>query len=54
VLVFTPDEEVLLRIKAANSFSVPLFEASLTLKAIGLSLVDNLRKKEVVYISISP
>lgn len=54
VLIFTPDEEVLSRIKAANSFSVPLFEAALTLKAIGLSMVDNLRKKEVAYISISP
>ena len=54
VLLFTPDETVLLKIKAANSFSVPLFQASLTFKAIGLSLVDNIRKKEVVYVSISP
>ena len=54
VLIFTPDETVLMKIQAANSFSIPLFEASLTFKAIGLSLVDNDRKRELAYVSVSP
>lgn len=54
VLLFTPDEGILMRIQAANSFSIPIFEASLSLKAIGLSLVDNDRKRELAYVSVSP
>lgn len=54
VLLFTPDEGVLMGIRSANSFSIPKFEASLSLRAIGLSLVDNRRKQELSYISVQP
>ena len=54
VLIFTPDEGVLMKIHAANSFSLPLFEAALNFRAIGLSLVDNDRKRELAYVSVSP
>ena len=54
ILLFTPDESIIMAIRAANSFSIPKFEASLSLKAIGLSLVDNRRKLELAYVSFSP
>ena len=54
VLLFTPDEEVIYRIRSANTFSLPKVEVSLSLKAVGLSLVDNKRKQELAYISVQP
>ena len=52
VLIFTPDEGVIDRIKAANSYSIPLFEATLSVRNIGISLVDNNKKRELAYIAI--
>ena len=53
VLIFTPEVGVIDRIKAANSYSVPLFEASLAIKNVGVSLVDNIRKRELAYVAIT-
>ena len=53
MIIFTPEEEVLSRIRAENSYSVPQFEASLSLRSIGLSLVDNHKKRELAYIAIT-
>ena len=53
VVIFTCDEGVIDRIKAENSYSLPLFEVSLALKALGLSLVDNVRKRELAYIALT-
>ena len=53
VIIFTPDEGVLERIRAENSYSVPLFEASLSFRSIGLSLVDNDKRRELAYIAIT-
>ena len=50
-LIFTPDEGVIDRIKAGSSYSVPQVEVSLSLRAIGLSLVDNHKKRELAYIA---
>ena len=52
VLIFTPDEGVIQHIKAVNSYSVPLFEVSLSLRAVGVSLVDNDKKRELAYIAV--
>ena len=53
VVVFTPNEGVIDQIKAENSYSQPLFEVSLSLQTVGLSLVDNQKKRELAYIALS-
>ena len=52
-LIFTEDDSILNRIKAADYFAQNLVEVSLSLRSIGLSLVDNRRKREVAYIGIT-
>ena len=52
VLVFTRDEEVLDQIVAADSVSQNNVDVSLSLKSVGVSLVDNKRKREVAFIGI--
>lgn len=53
VVIFTLDGGVIDRIKAANSYSKPLFDVSLSLEFVGVSLVDNRRMRELAYISLS-
>lgn len=53
VLVFTRDESILDCIKAADGVTQNSLDVSLTLKSVGLSLVDNKRRKEVAYIGIT-
>ncbi len=53
VVIFTPDEGIIDRIKAANSYSQPLIDVSLSLQFVGVSLVDNQKKRELAYISLS-
>lgn len=52
VLVFTMDEDTIDRIVAADTISQNNLEVSLRLKSVGISLVDNKRKREVAYIGI--
>ena len=53
VLVFTRDEDVIDRIQAADTISKNDAEMTLTLRSVGISLVDNKRKREVAYIGIT-
>lgn len=53
VVIFTQDEGVVDRIKDDSSYSLPLFEVSLSMRALGLSLVDNMKKRELAYIALT-
>lgn len=53
VLVFTRDEDVLDQIVAADSVSQNNVDVSLSLKSVGVSLVDNNRKREVAFIGVT-
>lgn len=53
VVIFTQDDGVVDRIKADSSYSLPLFEMSLSMRALGLSLVDNIKKRELAYIALT-
>ena len=53
VLLFTPFLETVDRIKAVGSYSRPQVEVLLGLSAVGLSLVDNSKKRELAYIAIT-
>ena len=52
VLLFTDDSVVNERIKEEASYSLPILEASLSLKAVGLSLVDDTLKRELAYVAL--
>lgn len=52
-ILFTDNTDILDRIKSADSISRNIFEVSLSIKSIGLSLVDNKAKREVAYIGIT-
>ena len=52
VLVFTHDGGIVDRIKAADGISRNILELSVTVRSVGLSLVDNIGKKEVAYIGV--
>eukprot|EP00731_Ephydatia_muelleri_P033896 Em0041g9a len=52
VLLFTDDCKVDERIKMEASYSLPILAASVTLKAVGLSLVDDTQKRELAYIAL--
>ena len=51
MVLFTPFIETIDRIKAVGSYSRPQLEVSLALSAVGLSLVDNRKKRELAYIA---
>lgn len=53
VALFTPFSETIDRIKAVGSYSRPQFEVSLGLSAVGLSLVDNSKRRELAYIAVT-
>ena len=53
VVVFTNEEGVIDRIKAADGVAKNMIEISLSIRSIGLSLVDNNRKREVAYIGVT-
>ena len=52
VVLFTSFIETIDRIKAVGSYTRPQIEVSLGLSALGLSLVDNTKKRELAYIAI--
>lgn len=52
MLLFTDDCKVDERIKMEASYSLPILAASVTLKAVGLSLVDDTQKRELAYIAL--
>ena len=51
--MFIMDQDVLDHIVAADSVSQNNTDVSLTLKSVGLSLIDNKRKREVAFIGIT-
>ena len=53
VVLFTPFLETVDRIKVVGSYSRPQVEVLLGLSAVGLSLVDNSKKRELAYIAIT-
>ena len=53
VVLFTPFLETVERIKTVGSYSRPQLEVGLALNAVGLSLVDNSKKRELAYIAIT-
>ena len=53
VVLFTPYIEAIDRIKAVGSYSQPQLELSLSLRAVGISLVDNRNKRELAYIAVT-
>ena len=53
VVLFTPFLETVDRIKVVGSYSRPRVEVLLGLSAVGLSLVDNSKKRELAYIAIT-
>ena len=53
VLLFTKDSSIINRITASEKFSQDIVQVSLTLKSVGLSLVDNTKKQEVAYIGVT-
>ena len=52
-LIFANNTEILNRIKSADSMSQNIIQLSLSIKCIGLSLVDNTNKREVAYIGVT-
>ena len=53
VLLFTKDSSVISRISADEKFSQDIVQVSLTLKSVGVSLVDNTKKQEVAYVGVT-
>lgn len=53
ILLITTDEYVLKEIEAIGDFEQIQQEIALSLEGIGFSLVNNVFKKELLYISIS-
>lgn len=53
VLIFSRDSSIIDRINADDKFSQNIVQVSLTLKSVGLSLVDNAKRREVAYIGIT-
>ena len=53
VLVFTHDEGVLGRLRAIDQVSQNKLDVSVLLRSIGISLVDDIRRKEIAYIGVT-
>ena len=52
-VVFTNKEDVIDRINAADSVTQNFIEISLSLRSVGLSVVDNHRKREIAYLGVT-
>ncbi len=53
VLVFTHDNGIVDRLRAVDQVARNKVELSLAMRSIGISLVDNGRKREVAYIGVT-
>ena len=51
MLLFTDNSDMNERIKAESLYSMQILEASLSLKAVGLSLVDDTQMRELAYVA---
>ena len=53
VVMFTQDKDMVDCAKAGEETGLPIVDFALSLKSIGLSLVNNTKKKEIAYIGIT-
>ena len=53
VVLFTEDKDVVKYAKAGEETGLPLLDLTLSLKSIGVSLVNNAKKKEIAYVGIT-
>ena len=53
VVMFTQDRDMVECAKAGEETGLPIMDFTLSLKSIGLSLVNNTKKKEIAYIGIT-
>ena len=53
VVMFTQDRDMVECAKAGEETGLPIMDFALSLKSIGLSLVNNTKKKEIAYIGIT-
>ena len=53
VVMFTQDKDMVECAKAGEDTGLPILDFTLSLKSIGVSLVNNTKKKEIAYIGIT-
>ena len=53
VVLFTEDKDVMRYSKNMEDIGQPLLDFKLSLKSIGVSLVNNVKKKEIAYVGIT-
>ena len=53
VVMFTQDRDMVECAKAGEETGLPILDFSASLKSIGVSLVNNSKKKEIAYIGIT-
>ena len=53
VVMFTQDRDMVECAKAGEETGLPILDLTLSLKNIGVSLVNNSKKKEIAYIGIT-
>ena len=53
VVLFTEDKDVVKCAKAGEETGLPLLDLTVSLKSIGVSLVNNAKKKEIAYVGIT-
>ena len=53
VVMFTQDRDTIECAKAGEETGLPILDLALSLKSIGISLVNNSKKKEIAYIGIT-
>lgn len=53
VLVFTHDESIIDRLKSVDQVTRNKLELSLSMKSIGISLINDIKRNEVAYIGVT-
>ena len=53
VVMFTQDRDMVECAKAGEETGLPILDFSVSLKSIGVSLVNNSKKKEIAYVGIT-
>ena len=53
VVMFTQDRDMVECAKAGEETGLPILDFSASLKSIGVSLVNNSKKKEIAYVGIT-
>ena len=53
VVLFTEDKDVVKCAQKGEETGLPLLDLTLSLKSVGVSLVNNVKKKEIAYVGIT-